>query len=623
MLPQRGPASLCTEVFFGELRLMPTTGKKSGFFGRLRRRIRTTLFSAGGREFGAITVLAVLVGVISGYAAIGFYLAIGKLLELIYGLSEAELASGAKDLPFWHIMGALVGGGLVVGQILRFINKHQARGVPNVIEAAALQNGRLGIKSGIASAIATIVSLGSGASMGREGPVVHLGATMASALTRALHLNPSAARTLLGCGVASAVAASFNAPIAGVFFALEVILGHYALHAFAPIVISAIAGTLVSRAHLGNFPAFETTEYVIASFWEFPAFFILGIAAAFVAVTFMAGMDWGDKVRIKLGKIPFWLQPAVAGVFVGAIAIFYPEILSVGYEATSRALNGEYGFDLLLSLMVAKMAATVISYTGRFGGGVFSPSLFLGAMLGGAYGIVAAAIFPDLASTPGLYAVVGMGAVASAVLGAPISTMLIVFEITGDYNVTIAVMIASAVSSMVTSAFFERSFFLMQLANRGVRLEGGKATYLLKSARVADHMTRDFFTVRDTEPAVKARELLVTQGGGLLIVTDETGHMTGTLTFNHLPPDIFDDPEKARTPVAKFMRDMPQKVKSTDALQLALHRLEMSGEEILPVISPTQKNVVVGLIRHRDVMKEYNRALLESQDRDHKMGRRA
>ncbi|NVJ69159.1 MAG: chloride channel protein [Alphaproteobacteria bacterium] len=601
---------------------MAKAGKKGGVFTRLRRRIRTTLFYSGGYEFGTITILAALIGVISGYAAIGFYLSIGALLEFIYGLSEAELATGAKDLPAWHIMGALVGGGLVVGQLLRLIPKHQARGVPNVIEAAALHNGRLGIKSGLASAVTTVVSLGSGASMGREGPVVHLGAALSSTITRALQLNPSAARTLLGCGVAAAVAASFNAPIAGVFFALEVILGHYALHAFAPIVIAAIAGTLVSRAHLGNFPAFETTDYFINSFWEFPAFFILGIAAALVAVTFMSGMNWGDQVRTKLGKIPYWLQPALAGVFVGGIAIFYPEILSVGYEATSRALNGEYGFDLLLSLMVAKMAATILSYTGRFGGGVFSPSLFLGAMLGGAFGIIAGTIFPDLASTPGLYAVVGMGAVASAVLGAPISTMLIVFEITGDYNVTIAVMIASAISSMVTSAFFERSFFLMQLANRGVRLEGGKATYLLKSARVSDHMTRDFFTVRDSEPAEKARELLVTQGGGMLIVTDEVGHMTGALTFSQLPPDIFDNPEKAKTPVAEFMREVPQRVKSNDALQLALHRLETSGEDVLPVLSPAQKDVVVGLIRHRDVMKEYNRALLESQGQDHKMGRR-
>lgn len=596
--------------------------QKKGPFNRFRRRVRTVLFATGSYEFGAITVLAAIVGVVAGYAAIGFYLGIGYVLEFAYGENEAELASHANNLPIWHIFAALIGGGLIVGQLLRFIPKNLARGVPNVIEAAALHNGRLGFKSGIISAVTTVVSLGSGASLGREGPVVHLGATLAYGVTRTLQLNPSAARTLLGCGVAAAVSASFNAPIAGVFFALEVIIGHYALHTFAPIVIAAIAGTLVSRVHLGNFPAFETTEYVIISFWEFPAFFILGIMAAFVAIGFMRGMEWGEKFRAKLDAIPYWIQPPIAGALVGVIAIWYPEVLSVGYEATSMALNSQYDLSLLVPLLFAKAAATIISFTGRFGGGVFSPSLFLGAMLGGMFGIVAANLAPELASSPGLYAVVGMGAVASSVLGAPISTMLIVFEITGDYNVTIAVMIASAVASTVSSAAYERSFFLLQLANRGVRLEGGKATYLLKSARVANHMTRDFFTIRTNEPADKARELLVTQGGGMIIVTDEAGHMKGALTFSQLPADIFTNPESAATPVGDLMRDAPQRVRSTDPLQQALHRLEMSGEDALPVTSPSQEDVVVGLIRHRDVMKEYNRALLESQGGDHKIGRR-
>lgn len=599
-----------------------TQQDKRGPLNRLRRRIRTSLFATGSYEFGTITILAAITGVVAGYAAIGFYLGIGYVLQFAYGENEDALASHATTLPAWHIFAALIIGGLIVGQLLRLIPKHLARGVPNVIEAAALHNGRLGLKSGIISAITTIVSLGSGASMGREGPVVHLGATLSYAVTRTLQLNPSAARTLLGCGVAAAVAASFNAPIAGVFFALEVIIGHYALHAFAPIVIAAIAGTLVSRAHLGNFPAFETTDYIIASFWEFPAFFILGILAAFVAIGFMRGMEWGEKFRSRLDKIPFWLQPPLAGALIAVIALWYPEVLSVGYEATSRALNSQYDLTLLIPLLLAKAAATIISFTGRFGGGVFSPSLFLGAMLGGSYGIIAANLFPAFASSPGLYAVVGMGAVASSVLGAPISTMLIVFEITGDYNVTIAVMIASAVASTVSSAVYERSFFLLQLANRGVRLEGGKATYLLKSARVADHMTRDFFTIRNTEPAEKARELLVTQGGGMIIVTDEAGQMTGALTFSQLPADIFVNAESAAAPVGTLMRDAPRRVRSTDPLQEALHCLEMSGEDALPVTSPSQEGVVVGLIRHRDVMKEYNRALLESQGGDHKIGRR-
>ncbi len=579
------------------------------------------MFQAGGYEFGAITILAVLVGVVAGYASIGFYLAISALLTFTFGVDEATLATGASSLDWWHILFVPVIGGLVVGQLLRLHKNQQTSGVSNVIEAAALRDSRIDVRDGAVSAAATIVSLGSGASMGREGPAVHLGAALASLVTQSLKLNPAAARTLLGCGVAAAVAASFNAPIAGVFFALEVIIGHYALQTFAPIVIAAIAGTVVSRIHLGNFPAFETTDYFIASFWEFPAFFLLGIASAFAAVVFMAGLRWADKSRFRWEKIPFSLQPAVAGLLVGLLALLYPEVLSIGYEATSRALNGGYELILLISLVVAKIAATIISYAGRFGGGVFSPSLFIGAMVGGAFGIIAGSVFPELASTPGLYAVVGMGAVASAVLGAPISTILIVFEITGDYNVTIAVMIASAIASVVTSLFYQRSFFLMQLANRGIQLEGGRATYLLKSATVGEHMTRDFFTIRDTDTIEKARELLIVQGGGVLVVTTEVGKIFGVLSLNQMPPDVFEAGESREHAVGQYTRQVAQLIKTSEPLEVALKSLELSGEEALPVVSPSQDDVVVGLIRHRDVMREYTRALLETYGQNEPVNR--
>jgi CIC family chloride channel protein len=587
---------------------------------RVLRGLRSKMFRAGSYEFGAITLLAMIIGVVAGYGAIGFYLGISFVLELGFGGDEASLATGVAQLPAWQVIGIPVLGGIIVGQLLRFIPMHQTRGVPHVVEAAALHNGKVETKQGLISALATIISLGSGASMGREGPVVHLGATLASFVTKTLHLNPNTGRTLLGCGVAAAVAASFNAPIAGVFFALEVIIGHYALHAFAPIVIAAIAGTLVSRNHLGDFPAFQISDYFITSFWEFPAFFLLGVAAALVAVIFMAGMNWADGWHKKVPKLPFWSLPPLAGLCVGSIALIYPEVLSVGYEATSHALNGSYAFAFMLALLAAKIIATIISYGGRFGGGVFSPSLFIGAMTGGTFGLIAASVFPDLASSSGVYAIVGMGAVASAVLGAPMSTMLIVFEITGDYDITIAVMIASAAASNITSLFYKRSFFLMQLENRGIRLEGGKATYLLKSAKVGDHMSRDFFTVIESEPAEKARELLVAQGGGILIVTDTSGAMVGTVGFAQMPADIFDDEAAKDHVVSEYVRDTSYTVKTTDALQIAMNRMDMSGEEIMPVLSPSQKGVVVGLISNRHVMKEYNRALLETQGSDRKVG---
>ena len=249
-----------------------------------------------------------------------------------------------------------------------------------------------------------------------------------------MRLAPSQGRTLLGCGVAAAVAASFNAPIAGVFFALEVVLGHYALRAFAPIVMASVVGTLVTRAHYGNFPAFIIPEYAIVSFWEFPAFILLGAVCALAAIIFTRSVFFVEDRMVKHVPLPRWSHPVVGGLLVGVIAIQFPHVLGVGYEATDAALREQLSLSLMLALIVFKTAATAISLGSGFGGGVFTPSLFIGAMTGSAFGIVASMAFPELAASHGLYAIVGMGAVAGAVLGAPISTFLIVFELVADYE---------------------------------------------------------------------------------------------------------------------------------------------------------------------------------------------
>ncbi len=580
---------------------------------RLKARLVALSGGAGRYEHWVLMLLAIIVGTIAGYAAIGFYLLLGTIQEFLFGIDDTQLASA--NIAWWKILLIPVLGGLIVGQLLRFMPSNRPQTVAHVIEAAALNDGKLNFKHGSLSALIASLSLSFGASMGREGPVVHLGATLASAVTQKLKLTPAVARTLLGCGVAAAVSASFNAPIAGVFFAHEVIMGHYALHAFTPIVIAAVAGTLISRAYLGEYPAFILPDYAINTYWEFPAFFILGIVAAIVAVAFMASLNWADRLKIDVKKVPRWIQPAIGGLIIGIIALLFPQILSVGYEATSNALNGRYELWLLLSLVVLKIGATSISMASGFGGGIFSPSLFIGAMTGGAVGIILGMISPDLASDTGLYAIVGMGAVASSVLGAPISTTLIVFEITGDYSVTIAVMIASAVSSLVSSLFYQNSAFLNQLANRGVRLEGGRATYLLKSVPVSRAMNKDFFTVRDNEPLSRARELFIANGGRKLFVTGESGAMVGVLTLHELPTNIFDEATSHELTAGEICRDNPKHVKSTDALEVALAMMESSGEHSLAVIDDPDFPVIVGVIFYSDVLREYNRALLESQGR--------
>lgn len=379
-------------------------------------------------------------------------------------------------------------GGLIVGILLeRFMPGKRPAAVADVIEARAFKKHRLGLRTGLTTALISALSLGTGASAGREGPVVHLGGVVAGALTRWFTLPTASDRMLLAAGVSAAVSASFNAPIAGVLFAHEVILGHYAISALIPIVISSVLATVVSRLWFGDFPAFFVPDYQITSYLEVPAFVLLGLTCAVVAIIFQFALIGTDYVARHI-KIRVMFRPVVGGFMVGAIALVYPEVLGVGYETSNLALQQQLPLQLMLVLLVAKTAATAITLASRFGGGIFSPSLYLGAMTGGAFGLIAASVFPDTASSAGLYAILGMGAVAASVLGAPISTIVIVFELTGGYAMTLALLLTVSISIGLTQAVHGRSYFHWQLESRGLFLNQGTHKRIGRLLKVKDVM---------------------------------------------------------------------------------------------------------------------------------------
>jgi CIC family chloride channel protein len=432
--------------------------------------------------------IAVLIGVAAGYAAIGFRLAIYAIQEALYGADDYAIHSAAADLNPLLVIVIPILGGLAVGWVLtRFGAQGRALGVADAIEAAALRDGRVNARQGAASAVAALITLSAGGSSGREGPVVHLAAVIAAQVSRWLDLHGVTARNLLGCAAAAAVSASFNAPLAGALFALEVVLRHYAVHAFGPIVLASAAGAVVSRLHMGDVTEFLLPAPAPSFFYELPAFALLGLLSGFVAIAMMRSIFYaeglGDRLRARFGVPPI-LRPACAGAALGVTAVAFPHVIGVGYETTSRALTGSLDFWTCVAFAVVKTAAVAATFAGRMGGGVFSPSLMLGALTGGAFGAVALAVAPVQAGSAGLYAVAGMGAVASAVLGAPISTTLIVFEMTGDYQAALAVMVASSLAAVVGHRFVQKSFFLTQLARAGVLLAGGPRDWLPRTLPV-------------------------------------------------------------------------------------------------------------------------------------------
>jgi CIC family chloride channel protein len=361
-----------------------------------------------------------------------------------------------------------------------------------VIEGAALGEGRVEKRAGIASAIASFLTLSTGGSTGREGPVVHMAGVISTWVSDKIKADGITGRDLLGCAVAAAVSASFNAPIAGALFALEVVLRHFAVHAFAPIVIASVAGTVINRLEYGDVTEFDLiTPGALQFYVELPAFLMLGLICGLVAVVLMRSIFFADQLGTALQDrlgLPRWLRPAASGLLLGVIAVWYPHIIGVGYETTVLALTGALVLHQTILFAMVKTAAVAITMGGRMGGGVFSPSLMVGALTGLAFGLIATAVLPDVSGTHTLYAFAGMGAVAAAVLGAPISTTLIVFELTGDWQTGLAVMVAVSLSTALASRLVDRSFFLSQLERRNIHLAAGPQAYLLSLLRAGGVM---------------------------------------------------------------------------------------------------------------------------------------
>lgn len=564
-----------------------------------------------------LSVLAVFVGSAAAAGAVAFREAIDGVQFLSFGFVGELVATMANELPAWRIILAPTVGGLLVGLFVYFVMPgRRPQGVADVVEVSALRAGRMSFRQGLGAFAVSAASIGSGASVGREGPAVHFGAALASFVSRPLHLSRAQSRTLLGCGVAAAVSASFNAPIAGAFFALEVIIGHYALPAFAPIVVAAVTGTVISRAYFGDFPAFIVAPKELVSFLEFPAFVVLGIVCALVSVVFIRSIFAVEDMWKEL-PIPPWIRPAIAGALVGALAVMFPEVLGVGYEAMVNALNETYELHFLLALIVVKIAATAICMGSGFGGGIFSPSLFLGAVVGGAFGIIATIPFPEFSSGHGAYTLIGMGAVAGAVLGAPISTILIIFELTGDYRMTIAVMISVVIASILTRHFQGVSFFSCQLKRRGLELEGGHESGVLEDIRVAKFVKQDFVAVSQDAPIDDVRHLMRTAPHGELFVVGEGGALVGTIVLHDLGEDAFDHRRDDELTAKDVMHKSPPAAHGGDDVQTAIRIFQDVDEGILPIVDDGPRRVLIGCIHEREVMRAYNHALLNLRAEEH------
>ncbi len=557
-----------------------------------------------------MVVLAVIVGLAAGFGAVGFRHLINFFQAIAYG-SPDELLEVVATIP-WRIkiwIPAL--GGLIVGPLIYFLAREaKGHGVPEVMEAVALKGGIIRKRVVIVKSLASAISISTGGSVGREGPIVQIGSAIGSILGQALKVSADRMRTLVGCGAAAGIAATFNAPIAGSMFALEVVLGDFGLATFSPIVISSVVATVVSRAYLGDTPAFIVPAYELVSAWELPMYLVLGVFCAIVGVTFTKTLYRVEDLFDSF-KFPEYLKAVVGGMMLGVAGLFFPQILGVGYGAMDMALMQQIAWWLMLVLVIVKVFATSITIGSGASGGIFAPSLFLGAMAGGFFGMVVHTLFPTVTASPGAYSIVGMGAVVAATTHGPLAAILILFEMTGDYKIILPLMFSCIVGTIASSQLLKDSIYTLKLARRGIDIKEGKEVNVLKSLFVNEVMNPNVETISIGCPLEIMTDKIAKSKYNSFPVLDADNRLAGILSFNDYSEAIFDEDLKHLVVAKDLATPNVVTVSANDNLYTALEKISRKDFATLPVVSDHDPSQLVGIVSRRDIIGAYDRAILK------------
>jgi CIC family chloride channel protein len=478
------------------------------------------------------------------------------------------------------------------------------------MEAVALKGGVIRKRVVVVKSLASAISISTGGSVGREGPIVQIGSAIGSVLGQFMKVSADRMRTLVGCGAAAGIAATFNAPIAGSMFALEVILGEFGLATFSPIVISSVVATAVSRAFLGDIPAFIVPAYELVSAWELPLYLVLGIFCAVVGVAFTKTLYRIEDVFDQI-KFPEYLKGIVGGLILGVASLIFPEILGVGYGAIDMALMQQMAWWLLAVLVVVKILATSVTIGSGGSGGIFAPSLFLGAMAGGLFGVGVHYLFPDITASPGAYSIVGMGAVVSATTHGPLAAILILFEMTGDYKIILPLMLACIIATIAGGQFLKDSIYTLKLARRGVDIKEGKEVNVLKSLFVKDVMNSNVETMPEALPLGKMEERISKSKFNSFPVLDDQNELIGILSFKDYSKAIFDENLKDLVVAKDLATTDLVTISLDDNLWTALEKISSKDFAVLPVVSAQAPNKLEGVVSRRDIIGAYNKAVLK------------
>lgn len=552
---------------------------------------------------------AILVGAVTGLSAIIFI----WLLAQIGALSRWVEANAGGVLGVLLFMAA---AGAVVGFLIdRWAREAKGHGVPEVMEAIALRGGRIRAQVAAVKVVASSITIGAGGSAGREGPIVQVGSALGSVIGQRFKFSEERIRTLVACGAAAGIAATFNAPIAGSIFALEVILGRFTVRYFGAVVISAVSASVVAQQFLGNDFTFTVPSYQLSHLGEIPVYIVLGVLSALWAVLFIRVL-YNMEGMFDHWRVPLPLKTAVGMVMTGLVSLLITDraVLGSGLHLIEEAIAEDVNFSLQIlgGLLVLKLLATSFTLGSGNSGGVFAPSLFMGAVLGGIVGTVANMLWPEVVVHPGAYALVGMAAVFSGAARAPITAVLIVFEMSGDYQLILPLMLATVLSTLLAELLFKDSIYTLKLTLKGIRLDRGRDEDILQGVSVEDVMVKNPLTIQASAPVSELLDLLTRTHHHGLPVLDAQNQLWGIVTVADL--DLIQDGTvdietltvaDIATPAARLAVCYPD-----ESIGQVLRRMSQRGFGRLPVISQENNSQLVGFINRETIIKAYDVGLV-------------
>ena len=554
-------------------------------------------------------LLATIIGCLTGLGSVAFLLLIRFFERLFFGGIFPAMGSH----PYLVFLLPLLGG-LLIGPLLqRFPTEAKGDGVPSAMEAIALHGGIIRPRTVGLRTLTAAVTIGSGGSVGREAPIAQIGAAIGSAVGQFLKVSATRMRIFVACGAAGGIAAVFNAPIGGVFFSLEVLLGDFAAATFAPIVIASVVSTAVARLLLGNVLIFQVPPYILSGFRDLVISAVLGAFCGLAAIFFMRALESAEK-QFSASRIPLWARAAVGGGMTGVIAILFPQVLGTDTTTLDAAFQGAFPWFLLLLIGYLKIVATTFSLGSGGSGGVLGPAVFIGGILGAFVGTVANTWFPGQVGFIGGYALIGMAAFLAPVIGGPITSILILFEMAGNYAIILPLLVAVVNAMLVAHQFSRYSLYTHKLHQKGIDLVAGREESILKQVRVRDVMHEKFHAVLPSDSFGSLAAFFFGSKIDYLYLTGERGDLAGVISLTDLRPYLKDEGLWELVRARDVATPDPVAVMPSESLLDALNKFAYRNVAQLPVVSDPHTRKLIGVVRRSDLLEGYQKTVLRKRE---------